>query len=133
MNAIKLKDGSYLLNDSKYRYQLQNSRSIDTKPGVYELPDGTKLHIDQNGRCFKVDHATQQPIKVSDVGPIARKMAAVKEPAKKTLPDPLRVYTSQEALDFQRKKAADEKLKKYQLLKRDRAEAIAKKPAIRFR
>jgi len=132
MNALKMKDGSYLLSDAKHRYQLQNSRSTDAKPGIYVLPDDTKLHIDVNGRCFQVEHATQLPIKVSDVTPITRAMSAIKEPAKKTLPDPLRVYTSQEALDYQRKEAAAEKLKTYQRLKkRPRTDAIAKQ--LRFK
>jgi len=135
MNAIKLKNGSYLLNDSKYRYQLQNSRSTDAKPGVYELPDGTKLHIDVNGRCFKVEHQTQLPIKVEDVSPIKRAMSAVKEPASKTkMPDPRKTFTPSEAFELQKKERLAERLKRYDRLKtRDRAEAIAKKPDIRFR
>jgi len=134
MKTLKLKNGSYIGTDAAWRYQLPNSRT-DAKEGLHELPDGTILKVDQNGRVVTVTNATQQPIVVSDVTPITRAMAAIKEPAKKTLPDPLRVYTSQEALDYQRKEAAAEKLKTYQRLKkRPRTDAIAKQPdKFRFR
>jgi len=136
MNALKLKDGSYLLSDAKHRYQLMNSRSTDAKPGIYVLPDDTKLHLDQNGRCFKVENATQQPIRVEDVSPIKRKMAAIKEPASKTqMQDPRKTYSPAEALELQKKERLAERLKKYERLKkRPRTDAIAKQPdKFRFR
>ena len=136
MNALKLKDGSYLLSDAKHRYQLMNSRSLDTKEGIYVLPDDTKLHIDVNGRCFKVENATQLPIKVEDVTPIRRAMSAVKEPASKTkMQDPRKTYTPEEALELQKKERMAERLKKYERLKKlNRTDAIAKQPdKFRFR
>ena len=135
MKSLKLKNGSYITTDASHRYQLPNSRT-DAPSGLHELPDGTILKVDQNGRVVTVTNATQQPIKIEDVSPITRKMAEVK-PVSKTkqpLPDPTKVYTSQQAVEIQRQERLAERLKTYERLKkRNRAEAIAKKPAIRFR
>jgi len=133
MRNLKLKSGDFISTTCYHRYGLVDSRT-NAKMGKHVLEDGTSIEVDINGRVTKADHGSWEPLRVLEMTPIARKMAEVKEPAKKTLPDPLRVYTSQEALDFQRKKAADEKLKKYQLLKRDRADGVTSKPdRLRFR
>ena len=97
------------------------------------MPDGTILKVDQNGRVVTVTNATQQPIVVSDVGPIGRAMAAIKEPASKTqMQDPRKTYSPAEALELQKKERMAERLRKYERLKkRPRTDAIAKQ--LRFK
>jgi len=132
MKTLKLKNGSYISTDASFRYQLVNSRT-DAREGRHELPDGTILSVDQNGRVFKVENQTQQPIKVEDASPIKRAMSAIKEPASKTkLPNPTKVYSPAEALEIQRQERLAEKLKTYERLKkRPRTDAIAKQ--LRFK
>jgi len=115
MKTLKLKNGSYIGTDAAWRYQLPNSRT-DAAEGLHELPDGTILRVDQNGRVVTVENATQLPITVSDVTPIARKMAEVKS-------DPTKKHSPSEALKIQERQREAELKIKYA---RARADAIAK-------
>jgi len=135
MKSLKLKNGSYISTDASFRYQLPNSRT-DAAEGLHELPDGTILKVDQNGRVVTVTNATQSPIKIEDVSPIKKMMSAIKEPPSKTkMPDPRKTYSPAEALELQKKERMAERLKKYdRLKKRPRTDAIAKQPdKFRFR
>ena len=133
MKNLKLKNGSYISTNCLNRYQLNGSQT-DAPDGLHILKDGTELTI-EDGRVTKSISKTWDRLQIEDVSPIKKKMAEIKAPASKTkMPDPLKTYSSQEALDYQRKKAADEKLKTYHRLKRARAEGITSKPdRIRFR
>jgi len=133
MKNLKLKNGSYISTDCLNRYQLNGSKT-DAPDGLHILKDGTELTI-EDGRVKKSLSKTWDRLQIEDVSPIKKKMAEIKEPASKTkMPDPRKTYTPSEAFELQKKERLAERLKRYERLKtRDRAEAIAKKPDIRFR
>ena len=117
MKSWQLKDKSYISTDCLNRYQLNGSKT-DAPDGLHILKDSTELTV-KDGRVIKSLSKTWDRLEIEDVSPIKKKMAEVKEPAsKKTLPDPEKTYSSQQAAEFQTRSREAEREKRLERIKR---------------
>jgi hypothetical protein len=72
MNALKLKDGSYISTTCSNRASLDGS-TTDAPDGTHELEDGTKIRV-LKGKVISVVHATNTRTITHQISAVQMKM-----------------------------------------------------------